>query len=189
MTQRTSTGRSAGRSPGLWTDARTARRTVVAAAGAAGLAAALAACGNGSDGYGDSASSAPPDASKSDGGGGGDGSKNGDTEPGGKAPGSAGTGAAGGVLARTTDIPEGGGKVFKDRKVVVTQPAKGEFKAFSAVCRHQGCLVNEVADGTINCPCHGSTYAIADGSVRNGPATQGLVAAKVSVEGDAIKLG
>ncbi|MFK8845214.1 Rieske (2Fe-2S) protein [Streptomyces sp. Ac-502] len=192
MTQRTSTGRSAGRSPGLRTDGRTARRTVVAAAGAAGLAAALAACGNGSDGYGDSASSAPPDASKSDGGGGGnagDGAKNGDTEPGGKDPGSAGTGAAGGVLARTADIPEGGGKVFKDRKVVVTQPAKGEFRAFSAVCRHQGCLVNEVADGTINCPCHGSAYAIADGSVRNGPATQGLVAAKVSVEGDAIKLG
>lgn len=177
MTRQTSTGRR--------TDARTTRRTVVAAAGAAGLAAALAACGNGSDGYGDSASSAPPGTSGSAG---GDGSKNGDTEPGGKNPGSAGTGAAGGVLARTADIPEGGGKVFKDRKVVVTQPAKGEFKAFSAVCRHQGCLVNEVADGTINCPCHGSTYAIDDGSVRNGPATQGLVAAEVSVEGDSIKL-
>ncbi|MYT42561.1 Rieske 2Fe-2S domain-containing protein, partial [Streptomyces sp. SID5471] len=79
--------------------------------------------------------------------------------------------------------------VFKDRKVVVTQPAAGEFKAFSAVCRHQGCLVNEVAGGTINCPCHGSKYAIDDGSVRHGPATQGLPAAKVSVEGGAIKLG
>ncbi|MFI2239326.1 Rieske (2Fe-2S) protein [Streptomyces chrestomyceticus] len=182
MTQQASTGRRTDTRPGP----RTTRRTVVAAAGAAGLAAALAACGNGSDGYGDSASSAPPDASGSTGGGG---SKNGDTEPGGKEPGSAGTGAAGDTLARTSDIPEGGGKVFKDRKVVVTQPAKGEFKAFSAVCRHQGCLVNEVADGTINCPCHGSRYAIADGSVRNGPATQGLVAAKVSVEGGSIKLG
>ncbi|MEV5593837.1 Rieske (2Fe-2S) protein [Streptomyces sp. NPDC052496] len=147
-----------------------------------GLAAALAACGSGADGYGDSASS--PD----------DGPKNGDTAPGGADTGSrdtggAGAGAAGGVLARTADIPEGGGKVFKDRKLVVTQPAKGEFKAFSAVCRHQGCLVNEVANGTINCPCHGSTYAIDDGSVRKGPATKGLIAAKVSVEGDSIKLG
>ncbi|MFH8349696.1 Rieske (2Fe-2S) protein [Streptomyces sp. NPDC018045] len=163
------------------TGAGTARRTVVAAAGAAGLAAALAACGNGSDGYGDSASSAPPDTSGASG---DDGAKNGDG-----APGSAGTGSAGGVLAKTADIPEGGGKVFKDRKIVVTQPARGEFKAFSAVCRHQGCLVNEVADGTINCPCHGSTYAIEDGSVRKGPATQGLTAAEVSVEGDSIKLG
>ncbi|KOG54727.1 hypothetical protein ADK76_22680 [Streptomyces griseoflavus] len=174
MTQQAATGR---------TDAGTGRRTVVAAAGAAGLAAALAACGNGSagdgsDGYGDSASSAPsgPSSSAAGGDGAGDGA-------------SKGGGAAGDVLARTADVPEGGGKVFKDRKVVVTQPAAGEFKAFSAVCRHQGCLVNEVAGGTINCPCHGSKYAIDDGSVRHGPATQGLPAAKVSVEGGAIKLG
>ncbi|KOT93195.1 hypothetical protein ADK86_19285 [Streptomyces sp. NRRL F-5755] len=174
MTQQAATGR---------TDAGTGRRTVVAAAGAAGLAAALAACGNGSagngsDGYGDSTSSAPsgPSSSAAGGDGAGDGA-------------SKGGGAAGDVLARTADIPEGGGKVFKDRKVVVTQPAAGEFKAFSAVCRHQGCLVNEVAGGTINCPCHGSKYAIDDGSVRHGPATQGLPAAKVSVEGGAIKLG
>ncbi|MFD7668833.1 Rieske (2Fe-2S) protein [Streptomyces sp. NPDC059788] len=173
MTQRTSAGRAG---------AGTARRTVVTAAGAAGLAAVLAACGSGSDGYGDSASSAPPEKS------GGGGSQDG----GGAGSGSADTGAggpAGNVLAKTADIPEGGGKVFKDRKIVVTQPAPGRFKAFSAVCRHQGCLVNEVADGTINCPCHGSKYAITDGSVRNGPATQGLPAAEVSVEGGAITLG
>ncbi|MFI9234427.1 Rieske (2Fe-2S) protein [Streptomyces rimosus] len=167
MTQQAASGR---------TDAGTGRRTVVAAAGAAGLAAALAACGNGSDGYGDSASSGPSSSAAAGGDGAGDGA-------------SKGGGAAGDVLARTADIPEGGGKVFKDRKVVVTQPAAGEFKAFSAVCRHQGCLVNEVAGGTINCPCHGSKYAIDDGSVRHGPATQGLPAAKVNVEGGAIKLG
>ncbi|MFH8409953.1 Rieske (2Fe-2S) protein [Streptomyces sp. NPDC018019] len=168
MTQQAATGR---------TGAGTARRTVVTAAGAAGLAAALAACGNGSDGYGDSASSAPSGASASG---------SADTDTGG----TGGTGgAAGDVLARTADIPQGGGKVFKDRKIVVTQPAEGEFKAFSAVCRHQGCLVNEVADGTINCPCHGSRYALDDGSVRNGPATQGLTAAEVSVEDGSIKLG
>ncbi|CAM5479902.1 MULTISPECIES: Rieske (2Fe-2S) protein [Streptomyces] len=162
------------------TGAGTGRRTVVAAAGAAGLAAALAACGNGSEGYGDSASSAPSGPSSSAAAG-GDGA--------GDSGASKGGGAAGDALAKTADIPEGGGKVFKDRKVVVTQPAAGEFKAFSAVCRHQGCLVNEVAGGTINCPCHGSKYAIDDGSVRHGPATQGLPAAKVSVEGGAIKLG
>ncbi|WP_030374618.1 Rieske (2Fe-2S) protein [Streptomyces rimosus] len=170
MTQQAASGR---------TGAGIGRRTVVAAAGAAGLAAALAACGNGSDGYGDSASSAPSGPSSSAAAG-GDGAGDGASK---------GVGAAGDVLARTADIPEGGGKVFKDRKVVVTQPAAGEFKAFSAVCRHQGCLVNEVAGGTINCPCHGSKYAIDDGSVRHGPATQGLPAAKVSVEGGAIKLG
>ncbi|MEU2794023.1 Rieske (2Fe-2S) protein [Streptomyces sp. NPDC007100] len=173
MTQQASAGRAGTGTP---------RRTVVAAAGAAGLAAALAACGNDADGYGGSASSAAPETSpgsSSPAGGGG-------AEDGG---GTGAGGAAGGVLAKVTDIPEGGGKVFKDHKIVVTQPAAGEFKAFSAVCRHQGCLVDEVAGGTINCPCHGSKYAVADGSVRKGPATQGLPAAKVSVEGDSIKLG
>src|SRR3954467_14832763 len=41
-------------------------------------------------------------------------------------------------LAATSDIPVGGGKVFTDQKVVVTQPKKDEFKAFSAICTHEG---------------------------------------------------
>jgi len=57
---------------------------------------------------------------------------------------------------------------------VVTQPVSGTFKAFSATCTHQGCAVSEVANGTINCPCHGSRFAVADGSVTAGPATTPL---------------
>ena len=91
-------------------------------------------------------------------------------------------------LAKTSDIPEGGGTVFPEQKVVVTQPALGEFKAFSAVCTHQGCTVNKVADGTIDCPCHGSKFHIADGSVAHGPAARPLPAAQIKVEGDAIRL-
>ncbi len=73
--------------------------------------------------------------------------------------------------------------------MVVTQPAKGRFKAFSAVCTHQGCLVGDVSNGTINCPCHGSKYSIEDGSVRHGPTTRPLPATGVSVQGDSIQLG
>ncbi|MER5311725.1 Rieske (2Fe-2S) protein [Streptomyces sp. NPDC002773] len=91
-------------------------------------------------------------------------------------------------LAATSEIPVGGGKVFAERKVVVTQPAAGEFKAFSAVCTHQGCLVNKVADGTIDCPCHGSKYRVADGSVVNGPATRPLPAEQIIVSGESITL-
>ena len=93
---------------------------------------------------------------------------------------------AGGGLAKTSEIPVGGGRIFRDEKVVVTQPQEGTFAAFSAVCTHQGCTVSEVAGGTINCKCHGSTFAVADGSVESGPATRPLDAKQVKVEGDQI---
>ncbi|MFP5282669.1 MAG: Rieske (2Fe-2S) protein, partial [Actinomycetes bacterium] len=66
-------------------------------------------------------------------------------------------------------------------------PAAGEFRAYSAVCTHQGCLVNEVAT-TINCPCHGSAFAIADGSVTSGPASAPLGARQVQVTGGQLRL-
>ncbi|MFM9612311.1 Rieske (2Fe-2S) protein [Streptomyces sp. V2] len=91
-------------------------------------------------------------------------------------------------LAKTSDIPVGGGKVFTDQKVVVTQPVKGEFKAFSAVCTHQGCTVAKVADGTIDCPCHQSRFGIADGAVKGGPAPRPLPAKEITVKGDTITL-
>ncbi|WP_320776584.1 Rieske (2Fe-2S) protein [Streptomyces sp. CRN 30] len=91
-------------------------------------------------------------------------------------------------LADTGDIPVGGGKVLKDEKVVVTQPEKGDFKAFSAVCTHQGCVVKDVSGSTINCACHGSKFAIADGSVKAGPATEPLPSKKITVDGNSITL-
>jgi Rieske Fe-S protein len=98
------------------------------------------------------------------------------------------TGGSGTALGKTSDVPVGGGAIFKNEQVVVTQPAAGTFKGFSAVCTHQGCIVATVADGTINCTCHGSKFKIADGSVANGPATQPLAAKNVKVDGDSIML-
>ena len=48
------------------------------------------------------------------------------------------------VLAQTSDIPEGGGAIFPDEEIVVTQPEPGEFKAFTAMCTHQKCMVTSV---------------------------------------------
>lgn len=126
------------------------------------------------------ATAATATACGSDDGGGGDGG----TESSAPTP----TESAGTPLASTSEIPVGGGTVFKDRKVVVTQPTKGEFKAFSAVCTHQGCLVDKVANGTIDCPCHGSKYAIADGAVKAGPAPRPLPAEEITVSGETITL-
>ncbi|MFF4350038.1 Rieske (2Fe-2S) protein [Streptomyces sp. NPDC001530] len=145
-----------------------ARRTVVAAVGAAGLAVALTACGS------DDKKSSGSTEVNGGGTGGGD---------------NADAGNAGGtVLAKTTDIPEGGGKVFADQGVVVTQPTSGTFKAFSSKCTHQGCAVKGISNGVINCPCHGSQFSATDGSVKKGPATTALAAAKITVDGDSITL-
>ncbi len=85
------------------------------------------------------------------------------------------------VIASTDDVPEGGGLIVEDAEVVVTQPKAGTFLGFSSTCTHQGCQVTTVADGTINCPCHGSTFSIEDGSVVSGPATEPLAEAPLIV--------
>ncbi|MFD7298295.1 Rieske (2Fe-2S) protein [Streptomyces sp. NPDC059897] len=136
------------------------RRTVVTAVGAAGIAAALSACGSSDDGT---------------------------SQPAGNAS-SGGGEKKGQAIAKTSDIPEGGGKIFADAGVVVTQPKSGEFKAFTNVCTHQGCKVNKVADGSIDCPCHGSKFSIKDGSVTSPPATQALEERQLKVSGDSIEL-
>ncbi|MGW0909052.1 Rieske (2Fe-2S) protein [Streptomyces sp. NPDC002853] len=141
------------------------RRSVVAAAGVVSLAAALAACGESDDGYGsDQADEQTPAEAET-------------TE-----------GAAGAALAKTSEIPVGGGKIFKAEGVVVTQPTEGEFKAFSNRCTHKQCPVTSVEGGTINCPCHGSKFSIADGSVKAAPAPKPLPAAEIKVDGDTITL-
>ena len=93
------------------------------------------------------------------------------------------------AFAQVSDIEVGGGTIFAEDQVVITQPSDGEFKCFSAVCTHQGCIVSSVSDGTINCECHGSAFSIADGSVVTGPATAPLAEEQITVEGDAITLG
>ncbi len=89
---------------------------------------------------------------------------------------------------RTSDIPVGGGTIYSDPQVVVTQPSKGEFRAFSPICTHQGCVVGQVAHGTIDCPCHGSEFSIDDGSVVRGPATRPLPPKRLTVHGDRIRV-
>ncbi|WP_037571795.1 Rieske (2Fe-2S) protein [Phaeacidiphilus oryzae] len=93
------------------------------------------------------------------------------------------------TVGAADEIPVGGGRIFAGQKVVVTQPSKGEYKAFSAVCTHQGCTVNEVSGGVISCPCHGSQFKVADGSVANGPATKPLPPVKVAVAGGKVVVG
>ncbi|KMS68389.1 iron-sulfur protein [Streptomyces viridochromogenes] len=150
------------------------RRTVVAAVGAAGLAVALTACGSDDD-----ASGSSTEQGAAAGGGA-------STEAGGGS--SASSGGGGAALAKTSDIPEGSGKVFSDEKVVVSQPTAGDYKAFSTICTHQQCPMTDLQGDTLTCACHKSQFSVLDGSVKKGPATQPLAAKEISVAGDSITL-
>ncbi|MFF9769235.1 Rieske (2Fe-2S) protein [Streptomyces sp. NPDC014636] len=170
---------------------QSATRRAVLATGAGALALGCAGCGAGKDGGSTaSASSASPSGMEVSHSGmemspsGMEASRSGTETP----PVAREASPAGKPLARTGDIPEGGGKVFAEQKIVVTQPKKGDFKAFSAVCTHQGCTVSRVSDGTIDCPCHGSRFHIADGSVAHGPATRPLGKKSITVSGNSIHL-
>lgn len=96
--------------------------------------------------------------------------------------------AVGTPLVEAADVAVGGGVILADQNLVVTQPAQGEFRAFSATCTHQGCQVSDVADGTIICNCHQSRFAITDGSVVAGPAGGPLPETEVVVEGGTVGL-
>jgi Rieske Fe-S protein len=168
------------------------RRTLLACAGAAG-AAALAGCARGISSNGGMAASQPAQGSSA------------------TAPADWASRAAAGLdqailgqpasgqpaspqpasgqppsLALTSDVPVGGGKILADKKIVITQPRAGSFEAFNAVCTHQGCTVSSVSGGTINCPCHGSKFGIANGSVVTGPAASALAPVSIKVQGTSI---
>lgn len=89
-------------------------------------------------------------------------------------------------LASTADVPVGGCFVVSAARVVLTQPAEGEFKAYDSTCPHQGCAVSNGSDGVIPCKCHGSEFSLEDGSVLGGPASRGLDPVEIAVEGDQI---
>ena len=142
----------------LSTDLTTTRRAVFAGVGAVGAAAALAACGSDSPPAGDP-SSAPSSG----------------------AP-------ASGPVAKTSDIPVGGGKVFPEAGVVITQPTANVFRGFSSLCTHQSCVLSGVADGKINCACHFSAFDLTTGEVLNPPATKALASRDLKIDGEDISL-
>lgn len=112
-------------------------------------------------------------------------------------PKAASAGAAGGDQAAPPappqvlhpgDVPVGGGVILAEQDTVVTQPQPGQFRAFSATCTHLGCQVERVSDGTIKCPCHGSQYSVADGSVVHGPAPKPLPTKTVTLNNGALTI-
>ncbi|HET9170474.1 MAG TPA: Rieske (2Fe-2S) protein [Actinospica sp.] len=101
----------------------------------------------------------------------------------------AAAGGGSGTTVAASKVPVSGGFIDSSAKVVVTQPSAGEFKAFTAVCTHQGCTVSTISDNVIQCPCHGSQFSAKDGSVVQGPASSPLTAVSVKVSGSTVTYG
>lgn len=132
------------------------RRAVLSAAGASGV---LVACGAALSACGGGSSRGDPASSS----------------------------ASGTATVPVAKVPVGGGVIVADGGgVVVVQPTKGAFKAFSSACPHQGCTVQTIDAGKITCPCHGSQFSVADGAVVHGPALRGLTALTARLEGSNI---
>ena len=150
------------------------RRTMVAGTGMIAAAAAIVGCSS----YGSTSAGGAAPATTGESGGAPEGTKRGGTPEAGQ----------GETLGSPASIPVGGGVVYTSQQLVVTQPEAGTYRGFSAICTHKQCTVGTVADGTINCPCHGSKFAVADGSVVRGPAKQPLPPREVAVEGNTIRV-
>lgn len=62
------------------------------------------------------------------------------------------------------------------------------FRAYTSICTHQACTVNSYNAGTKRfvCPCHGSEFNAASGSVAQGPASAPLARFNASREGDTL---
>jgi nitrite reductase/ring-hydroxylating ferredoxin subunit len=166
----------------------TPRRTVLRAAGLAALAgggvAVLGACG--ADGSTEAPVSSAPASSPSSAPASSAPASSPAASPSASASASSSAPVPEGPSVPTADVPVGGGVILEDADYVITQPAKGEFKAFSKICTHQRCPVTEVDGDAIICKCHGSKFAITDGSVQDGPANKPLPPAKVQVAGDQV---
>lgn len=83
---------------------------------------------------------------------------------------------AAGELIESSKVPVGGGiKVASPAGVLmIVQPTRGKFAAYSAICTHAGCEVSRVTAAAIICTCHDSEFSTSDGARLAGPAARPL---------------
>ncbi len=145
------------------------RRKLLAAGGIAAVGLTAAACSSGSTSTPTATSSDPLVTTPPTGGGSGGGS----------------------VVTSVAKVPVGGAEITSadDKSYVVSQQTAGNVACYSAVCPHQGCLVNQIQGNEAVCPCHGSRFNVFSGDVEQGPAQTGLTKVNVKVSGGNVVLG
>ena len=87
------------------------------------------------------------------------------------------------TVCKTSAVPVKGGKTFSvgGKKILITQPKKGSFKAFLAVCTHQGGALNGAKNNEIMCNLHGARFDATTGMAKSvAPRALGKVSVSVS---------
>jgi nitrite reductase/ring-hydroxylating ferredoxin subunit len=93
------------------------------------------------------------------------------------------------AAAKIDDVMPGHGKQIPlEGKVLALFNVEGKFYAIDDTCTHAGASLAEgpVAGTVVTCPWHGATFDIITGAVLSDPATEGVPAYNVKVEGDDI---
>jgi nitrite reductase/ring-hydroxylating ferredoxin subunit len=95
------------------------------------------------------------------------------------------------IKASTHNIPAGTmvGIDSGDKSILIAN-VDGQFYAINNICTHMGCsLSNGTLRGNqVQCPCHGSTFDVTNGSLVHGPARLPEPSYKVTVEGENISV-
>jgi nitrite reductase/ring-hydroxylating ferredoxin subunit len=87
------------------------------------------------------------------------------------------------TVCKTSAIPVRSGKTFTvgGKKILITQPKKGTFKAFLAVCTHQGGALDGASNNEIMCNLHGAKFDAETGMAKAvAPRALGKVTASVA---------
>jgi 3-phenylpropionate/trans-cinnamate dioxygenase ferredoxin subunit len=87
------------------------------------------------------------------------------------------------------DLPEGAGhRVQLTGRRLALFRAGGEVFALDDGCSHDEASLSEgeVFDGTVECPRHGAAFDLRTGEAQSLPATRGVAAYRVEVEGDEV---
>ena len=99
-------------------------------------------------------------------------------------------------VCKTTDVAVGSARMFavNGQPVVITQPKKGTFKAFSGWCTHQQNPLTptigavQTSGSNMICSSHGASFSTSTGAVTGGPARSKLKNYSLKVSGTQISI-
>ncbi|MFM6963321.1 MAG: Rieske (2Fe-2S) protein [Micrococcales bacterium] len=99
-------------------------------------------------------------------------------------------------VCKTSDVPVGSAQIFavNSQPVVITQPKKGTFKAFSGWCTHQQSPLSpsagsvQTSGSNMVCFRHGAQYSTTTGAATGGPGRGSLAKFTVKVVGTQISV-